>query len=120
MRCNLQQQFLFVALFFVITDIYISSTESRIVSDKMSTDENIYGTFSSRNIPNNANVVDITSPLSPIHNTLHHTCSAEDTSQLGPPITKSHGLSSEEAAKLLLKHGEEIYFAEPFFNFSKI
>eukprot|EP01036_Dinobryon_divergens_P022999 gene22999-31308_t len=64
----------------------------------MSTDENIYGTFSSRNIPNNANVVDITSPLSPIHNTLHHTCSAEDTSQLGPPITKSHGLSSEEAA----------------------
>lgn len=86
----------------------------------MSTDENIYGTFSSRNIPNNANVVDITSPLSPIHNTLHHTCSAEDTSQLGPPITKSHGLSSEEAAKLLLKHGEEIYFAEPFFNFSKI
>ena len=75
-------------------------------------DENIYGTFSSPNISNNVNTVDITSPLSPIHNTLHHTCSTDDTQLVGS-ITKSHGLSSEEAAKLLLKYGEEFYHVKP-------
>ena len=85
----------------------LALNKAAAVSSEEMSDENIYGTFSARNIP--TNVVDITSPLSPIHNTLHHTCSAEDTSQLGSSITKSHGLSSEEAAKLLLKYGEEIY-----------
>ena len=74
-------------------------------------DENIYGTFSSPNISNSVNnTVDVTSPLSPIHNTLHHSCSAEDAVQQGSSFTKSHGLSSEEASKLLLKYGKELKF----------
>ena len=65
--------------------------------------DNIYGTFSDRSGTHVS--ADVSSPLSPVHNVLHHSCSTDDTPQESQPIKKSHGLSSEEAAKLLLQYG---------------
>jgi len=71
--------------------------------------DNAYGTFASTSSKesNDSSNVDIDYSPSAVHNVLHHSCSADDTqqSEQHEPFRKSIGLSSIDAAKILLVHG---------------